>query len=972
MVNGVVPLGRFAHSVTMPKPIRAFRAALLLTVTGALLACQAETDQPVLPELSSVDFAHQASDLVMDEAITYGRLPNGLRYAVMENATPTNTATLLMRVDAGSLDETEATRGLAHFLEHMAFNGSENIPEGEMTKRLERLGLAFGADTNASTSLDQTIYQLELPDTSDALLDEALMIFRETAERLTLDTAAIDRERGVILAEKRARNSPNYRAFVDFLDFQTEPAGLADRLPIGEADTINSVTPEDFRSFYDAQYRPEDTFVVLVGDRPAEAMAAKIEAAFGDWKPRGNAADDAEIAPFAFDAPRTDAFFDPEVTTRLTLFTVAPPRPETRERDTVANRAAELPLYYAYAMLNRRYSRMVSRGEAAFTGAGAGTSTSYGDTRVSSLTVVSEHEAIEEAFQQAERELRRALDQGFTQAEFDEQRADLRKAYEVAVQTAPTRRTPGLAREILSSFANETVMTSAASELDMFDAAMESLSLEDAEAALREAWSRLDTAPQLYLRSDTEIEDADAFLAEMLEASRAVSLPPMEEADAAEWAYADWGEPGSVAERGRIEDIGITTVRFDNNVRLNIKTTPYETDRVRIRVRAGQGSGQFDPDDGAFTYHVGAVLGRSGLGAHDVDEINTVTAGRTVGVRRGFGQEAMTLSGTTVPEDLELQLQLMAAHLVDPGYREEVLGAFQSQIRQFWDKIYSTPVQAAAYKGGVILTDNHPTSRVPDEADVVDVDIDEVRRWYDTHVRGGAVEISVVGDVDEDAVIDAVARTFGTLDTRPDPATDIRADRLDYQVPAPTGAPYVVTHSGEPDTAMVRVHWPVPNHEDTLLDRLLAVLADVLGLELTERLREREGATYSPSTYTSLPFHNPDYGYVVASVEVAPEEVARVQTLIEDAAADIAEGGIDLDLFQRAIKPTLERLETSLENNGYWLGVIDEAQSDAASLDRHRTRDAMFQNMTAEALADVAREVFTAREPVVLHVLPER
>ncbi|MEL7232486.1 MAG: insulinase family protein, partial [Pseudomonadota bacterium] len=204
------------------------RSGLLLSAAIICIGCsdvaprsdEIATDATAAQALwESVDFAHQASDLPMDEDIIYATLPNGLRYAVMENATPSRTATLLMRVDAGSLDETDSTRGIAHFLEHMAFNGSENIPEGEMTKRLERLGLSFGADTNASTSFDETIYQLELPETTDEMLEEALFIFRETAEKLTLAPEAIDRERGVILAEKRARNSPGYRAAIDGLRF---------------------------------------------------------------------------------------------------------------------------------------------------------------------------------------------------------------------------------------------------------------------------------------------------------------------------------------------------------------------------------------------------------------------------------------------------------------------------------------------------------------------------------------------------------------------------------------------------------------------------------------------------------------------------------------------------------------------------------------------------------------------------------
>jgi len=209
----------------------------------------------------------------------------------MANETPSNTATLLMRFDTGSINEADGQQGLAHFLEHMAFNGSTNIPEGEMIKRLEKFGLAFGADTNASTGFDETIYQLELPEVNDDILNETLMIMRETASNLTLDPEAIDRERGVILAEKRARISPAYNASIASLKFYLDGSPFPGRLPIGTEETIGSVTPENFRQFYNGFYRPEDTFIVLVGDFETDYAAGKIEEFFADWQAVGEAAE---------------------------------------------------------------------------------------------------------------------------------------------------------------------------------------------------------------------------------------------------------------------------------------------------------------------------------------------------------------------------------------------------------------------------------------------------------------------------------------------------------------------------------------------------------------------------------------------------------------------------------------------------------------------------------------------------------
>lgn len=949
---------------------------LLLSAAIIVTACSPTAEQVefsetiALPDPASVPFAQDASDLVMDEDILYGQLPNGLRYAVMSNDTPTKTASLLMRFDAGSLDETDETRGIAHFLEHMAFNGSEAIPEGEMIKRLERLGLAFGPDTNASTGFDQTIYQLELPEVTDELIDEALFIFRETAEHLTLSEDAIERERGVILAEKRARNSPAFRAQIASLEFQTEGLNLGDQLPIGTVETIESMTADQFRHFYETQYQPEDTFIVLVGDRPKEALAQAVEARFADWTNDAPDVADSKLPMIAFDKPRFGSFFDPEIVSSITLSTITEIAPEEERRDTAANRAADLPLYFANAIINRRLARKARNGEASYTGAGTGVSDLFESAEIASLGVSAEPEKLREGFIEAERILRQAIAHGFSQAELDEQIANARKSWEVSVQTAPTRRTPSLARQILNNFSSERVMTSAESSLERFEEAVKDLTLEQVENSLREAWAALDTAPQLYVQSDTVIEEPESWLKATLAEARSVFLPAEIEKEAGSFAYTDWGQPGVIAERGTIEDIGIETVRFENGVRLNMKPTSYEEDVIRIRVKAGGGSGFYPQDNPAFGTQIGAVLGSSAIGAHTVDELATLNAGKAVGVSRGFNTKDMTLSGSTVPDDLELQFQLMAAYLVDPAFREETLQRYESQVRSIWSKLDSTPGGAASISVPSILSSGHWRDVHPSEMQALDVDLEALSQWYDATVKGGAIEIGVVGDFDPERVTELVASTFGSIPRVSDIDEAIPETATNRQFPDGRLRPYVITHAGEPDTALLRIYWPIDNHEDINTDRKFRVLSQVLRLELNEVLREEEGATYSPSAFTSLPDTDPDYGYLAVSMEVSPDELDRLTQLIESVADKLVVGSVDVDTFDRAITPTLENLETSLENNGYWLNVIDEAQGRPETLDWHRTRGEVYSSMTADDISAMAN-VINPDRAIRVHVVPE-
>jgi len=435
-----------------------FKNITQVSVLSLLILSGCGVSETELPALEDVPFAHLASDLPVDTAITYGELSNGLRYAVRQNDTPTKTATLLMRIDTGSLNETEETRGLAHFLEHMAFNGSENIPEGEMTKRLERFGLAFGADTNASTSFDETTYQLELPDVTEEMLNETLGIMRETAERLTLAPEAIEKERGVIQAERRARSNPAFKAFLDQLDFYAGHTILPDRLPIGTEETINSVTPEQFRDFYKRYYRPEKTFITLVGDLEPAFALEKIEEFFGDWE---NPADSAsglsvEVGSAPIQEPRARVYSDPEIQTSVSLSVM---KPYEAEMDTVANRKDGLIEGMGNRILNRRLGKMARTETSAFISAGVGRSNFFDVAEISSLSVSAQPENWDAALAQGEQALRQALEFGFSQAELDEQIANIENSLEVSVQTSPTRRTPRLARQIMGAFSNESVVT---------------------------------------------------------------------------------------------------------------------------------------------------------------------------------------------------------------------------------------------------------------------------------------------------------------------------------------------------------------------------------------------------------------------------------------------------------------------------------------------------------------------------------
>jgi len=320
-----------------------------ITVIGALLAAVAAC--PGAP----LAFAQADSDLHPDPAATFGTLPNGLRYVVMANHEPKARASLRLVVMAGSFQETEAQRGLAHFLEHMAFNGSTHYAPGTLVEKLQRMGMAFGADTNASTSFDHTAYLLELPDTKPETLSEGLQILADYGGGLLLKQEMVDKERGIILSEKRARDSVGYRTFVSEIEFMQAGTRVPERLPIGLADVIEKANRERFVDFYNTWYRPELMAVVVVGDIDPGQIEKQIVSKFAGIATRSPEPAAVDLGAVK-DLSQVKTLFHAEPEAPDTQIVIAATVPYSRQPDTAAHRLRQLPRDLAVEMINRRLS----------------------------------------------------------------------------------------------------------------------------------------------------------------------------------------------------------------------------------------------------------------------------------------------------------------------------------------------------------------------------------------------------------------------------------------------------------------------------------------------------------------------------------------------------------------------------------------------------------------------------------------
>ena len=666
-----------------PAPLR-FVSSLLLFV-AALIAPRLLSGAPPV-------FAQEKSDLAPDSAAVWGRLPNGLRYVVMPGREPKNRASLRLVVGAGSLHETDDQRGLAHFLEHLAFNGSAHYPPGTLVEYLQRLGMSFGADTNAYTTFDATVYLLELPDTKAATLAEGFQVFADYAGGLLLAPREIDRERGVILSEKRTRDSVEYRSYVAEGEFLLGQSLFPKRQPIGETAVIERAPRAQFANYYDAWYRPENLAVVAVGDFDPAAVAGQIKTAFAPLAARAPARPQPDLGRIAT-APGLQVKFHSEPEASRVIVSVQTVTPHAGEPDTAAVRLKQLPRSLALAMLDRRLSILAKKEGAPFTTGHTDVNESYKFYRNASIELTTKPENWGGALAAAEQELRRALEHGFQPVELREAVDNYRNDLEQAAKTASTRRSEELAGDLVNCLVHDEVFTHPQTNLELLRPALGRITADDCAQALREAWK----ADQRYvfvtgnLDLSKETGGAEKTIASVYDASRAVAVAPPEKAAEEAFAYSDFGPSGVVTHREHVADLDVDLVEFANGVCLDLKKTDFEADTIHLSIRIGAGR-LIEPaaQPGlAFVSNLTFVTG--GLGRHSIDDLQRLFAGKTVGLNFGVRDDALNLGGKTNREDLLAQLQLLTAFIVDAGYRPEAMRQAQKIIDQTYTRLAHTP-----------------------------------------------------------------------------------------------------------------------------------------------------------------------------------------------------------------------------------------------------------------------------------------
>lgn len=919
--------------------------------------------------LLAATWPHEGSDLKPDAKITFGTLENGLRYLVLPNAEPPGRASLRIYMDVGSLMEEDDQQGMAHFLEHMAFNGSKHFKGGEMVEFFQRLGMGFGADTNAHTSFKETVYMLELPKVDTKYLDEGLKLFRDNLDGMLLGEEEINKERGIILSEKLSRDSIDYRTMLAGYRFALPDSLLPKRLPIGIEQTLKTMGRQRFVDFYKKWYTPDRATLVAVGDFPdAAAVAKEIAKHFGDAKAPAKRAEDPSLGKIS-SGHGLIATLHTEMEAQALTLSIERLVPAAKEPDTTADRRKKLVSNLADAMINQRLSKLAKAEGAPIMGAESYSYEQFDFVRTVGIQAQCDPKNWKAALALIETEIRRAIEHGFTDTEFDEAKAQTLQGAKLRADQAESRKSRDLASVMVSQLAAGRVITHPRDDLARVAKTIQTVSKEDCHAALKAEWKGEDI--QVFVGGNLKLEgDAAKQIIAVYNESHAKEVSPPAKEEKIAFFYTDFGPPGKIVSKKEAKDLEVQQAVFENGVRLNFKHTEFEKGTLRVLVNFGGGKLTVPAAKPGLLVYAGSTFQAGGLERHSVDELRRIFAGQTVSADFSIGDEAFLLAGRTTPADLRAQCQLLAAYLIRPGYREEAHRQFAKGIDPLYTQLQHTAEGVMNDKVMAFMHGGDSRWGFPAKEELTARNLEEVRAWLTPELTEGFMEVTVLGDTDFEKAVEDVACTFGAMPKRSDKKPTYEKQR---QITMPAPADSKDFHfDTEIPKAIATIYWPTTDmFSDIQRTRRLMLLGAILDDRLRVKIREELADTYSPACYHLASDTFTGYGHVVAMIECKPEQVEKLAKLSIQIANDLATGEISDDEFERALKPMTAQIEQTRRDNRYWSStVLRASQEHPQRLDWARSFVSDISGIKKADIIPLAKKYLGKARAITANIIP--
>jgi zinc protease len=934
-------------------------AALAQTAPGpaALTPAGSAQAEPAQAQPRVADPAEAAGvpldvELPVDSAVRTGIFANGLTYYIRANDEPENRAELRLVVNTGSVLEDDDQRGMAHLLEHMAFNGTEHFEKQELIEFMESIGMRLGPDVNAYTSFDETVYMLQVPTDNPEYVSTAFQVMEDWSKAITLDAAEIDAERGVVVEEWRLGQGASAR--MNEIQFPI----------IGSEESILTATPEAIRRFYEDWYRPDLMAVIAVGDFDADEIESLVRRHFEGLEP---ATDPRERTMFEVpDQPGTDFAIatDPEApSTSVGVFYRLDPDPE----GTVGDYRRSLVEVIYNSMLNARFQEITQKPDAPIV-FGASAKGGFVRTKdVYQLFAGVAPDGIARGLDTLLTEAARVEQFGFTATELERTKVNMLRGIERAYDDRANRRSSGFVNEYTRAYLQDEPIPGLEYEYELYQRFIPEITLQEVNQIARD-WISHDNRVVLVNAPDNEevVVPAEDELLAVLETAADKELTAYEDSVSDEPLLPEVPDPGAIVETSRIEELDITEWRLSNGALVVLKPTDLRDDEILFSASSPGGTSLAPDEDYTIAFSATAVMAMSGLGEFSLTDLRKKLAGVAASSSASVGEFSEGLSGQASPKDLEALFQQVYLRFTAPRVDPDAVEAYLQQGRAALANQEATPSFQFTKRLLEVRWRNHPRRQQPTVESLDEWDAERSFAFYKERFADASdFTFFFVGTFDLETIRPLVERYLASL-----PVLDREEDWRDVGVRHVEGRVEEVVRAGIEPQSQTRIYFTGPFEQIREQRVVLPAMGLVLQNRLRDVLREELGGTYGVNVGAGQSSRPTDSYTVTISYGSDPE---RAEELAEVVFAEIEK--------LRSTAPEeaevadvranyLRSFETDQESNGWWLGTIAGSYTMDRDILNLLTYEDVVESLTPEMIRAAAAQYFGTDNVARFTLLP--
>ncbi len=919
-----------------------------------------------VPAFAQIDVSQV---MPLDPKVKIGRLSNGLTYYIRHNKLPENRVELRLVVNAGSVLEDDDQLGLAHFMEHMNFNGTKRFPKNELVSYLQSIGVQFGADLNAYTGFDETVYILPVPTDKPGLVDKGLQILEDWAHNALLDSTEIEKERGVVIEEWRLSRGADERMMKQTLPVEYRGSRYADRLPIGTRESLEHFSHAALRRFYTDWYRPDLQAVIAVGDIDVNEMEQKIRNIFGDIpapkNPRKRESypvpDHAE--PLAVVAKDKETAFP-----TVSILYKKDPQPET----TIGDYCRYMNRSLFTGMLNNRFRELTLQPSPPFVAAGSYYGNSYARTKDAfQLYANSSDTGLARSLEALATESRRVLLYGFTAAEFELQKKQLQSFYDRIFNEREKEESYKYVDEYVNNFLINEPIPGIEWEYDFVKQYLGMVSLAEINRLAADWVTRENMVVTLNAPEKPEVQvPSTADIMSILQQTETASIAAPEEKQLAS-SLMDAGKlkPGKIVSAKTDENLETTVITLSNGATVVLKPTNFKNDEVLFRAFSKGGHSLLKDEDHYSASYAASIISQSGVGDFSAIDLGNMLKGKNTGVTPNISLYSEGFNGNSTPKEMETLLQLVHLYFTSPRKDPGAFESFKTRQKQLFANLSANPQFYFSAEFQKLISQDHPRAgSLPKPEDFDKIDLDRSLSIYkERFANAGDFTFVFVGAFDMNDVKPLLEKYIGSL-----PGTGKKENFRDLGIRPPSGAVDKIVYKGTDPKSLVSIVFTKPVAYDSDDAFALKGLADVVNIKLIEQLREEKGSVYGVNAVANM--NRIPYTYSAFNIvfPCAPENTDTLTRAAIDELKKIIENGVTAEDLEKVKEQQRRKLELDIKQNQYWVNGLYDAYYYGTKPGELLKKQKMIESLSSAMLKQVAKKYINPAMYIRATLKPEQ